>query len=1081
VFTTTPGGGPIQGLISGGRVADWAFKDGKLYGGNAETGQLAVITPNVGRNAADPRPVFQNFNFDGPGLDITIAGEADAYGAAWFIDEILYLYRNGGNNNGTPKVFKIDLQLDASGDPNPKIIEIVENVYQVNRNDGASFMAQGSELFVCTDTAYLVQGPANGTTTLSFIDQSAMDFDVVDIADTGVDEINAIGYNDQDNYLYGVQIQLDPVNTFPWANSGIVRIDANGAVSAPKIPTGAIAWPTNIGFNAGDVKPGTNIMYVHLNGGSNGSPDAVRSLYIIDLTDWDTTGPTFTVQPYSGPSGAPANVLLDWAAHPDPSVPMLFGADRQGQIGMLDTTTGIRVDTTPQAGPDGGLASNLPGSDGYGAAWFNSAGELFVYQNSGTIYKIDLGNDPSDSSDWTVVSMQSGDPTTRNDGAACAVVEPAPAIEIQKTVYWGHDSGASAASAGELVISENGDPVTYVFNVTNTGNTYLGSIMIDDALLGIVDSSGLTLLSGSEPLAPGESLVFYYETTINGDVTNTATASGNPVDDQGEDIPDLPDPTDDDTAEVQEAASGIDIQKTVYAGHDSGGSAPGDELVIGADGSAVTYVFTVTNTGETYLDEITIDDAQLGISRTNLTLLSGTEPLAPFATLVFYHEGLISGDLVNTASTSGNPVDDQGADLPGFDNPEDSDNAEVKKAEPAIQIQKTVYAGHDFGASAPGEELVTAMNGDPVTYVFTVTNTGNTDLDEITIDDAVLGISRLDLDWLSGSEPLAPGDSLVFYYETTISGDLTNTASTSGNPVDDQGADIPGLADPTDDDTARVEILTAQVSVLKLTDGAVDPTKAWTFSLFNGPNDGNGNGFLASPLASASTFGDADGVLDFGNYALDISMAYTLCEMGSGAGFSSEWMIDTGDDGNAETIIMPYNPNVSDNPAEDMGIRCFDFGAGTSYELIADSVLVFEVDNISPPGGDARTPGYWKNWNICSDNGNQVATAEKNGYYLLDDILTSPGVSWGTFEILSCEDGVSILDQRELERGKKKSSDAAYTLAMHLLAYQLNEAALIDIGFDGTGNYLRPKNPKYQTALDLAATLDAYNNNMLCN
>jgi hypothetical protein len=34
VFTTTPGGGPIQGLISGGRVADWAFKDGKLYGGN---------------------------------------------------------------------------------------------------------------------------------------------------------------------------------------------------------------------------------------------------------------------------------------------------------------------------------------------------------------------------------------------------------------------------------------------------------------------------------------------------------------------------------------------------------------------------------------------------------------------------------------------------------------------------------------------------------------------------------------------------------------------------------------------------------------------------------------------------------------------------------------------------------------------------------------------------------------------------------------------------------------------------------------------------------------------------------------
>jgi hypothetical protein len=786
---------------------------------------------------------------------------------------------------------------------------------------------------------------------------------------------------------------------------------------------------------------------------------------------------------------------------------MLFGADRQGQIGMLDTTTGIRVDTIPQAGPDGGLASfPTTGSDGYGAAWFNSAGELFVYQNSGKIYKIDLGPDPTDSSDWTVVDIQSGDPTTRNDGAACAAeVVPAPAIEIQKTVYWGHDDGASAASAGELVISENGDPVTYVFTVTNTGDTYLDAITITDTNLGIPPASP-TLYSGDDtvPLAPGESMVFYYETTINGDVTNTATASGNPVDEEGEDIPDLQDPTDEDGAEVQEAASGIDIQKTVYSDHDGGLSAPGGELVEAAAGSAVTYVFTVTNTGETYLDEITIADNFLNpnITRDNLTkidAMSDPEPLAPGDQLVFYYQTTISGDLVNTASTSGNPVDDQGADLPGFDNPMASDTAQVDVLVPGIELQKTVYAGHDSGLSAPGGELVEAPNGSDVTYVFTVTNTGETHLSDITIVDNDLVIPEFELMLASGSEPLEPGGQLVFYYETTISGDLTNTATASGNPVDADGVDRPGFDDPTDDDIAKVEIQTAQVSVLKLTDGVVDSSRAWTFSLFNGPNDGNGTGFLESELASASTFEDADGVLDFGNYALDVSMAYTLCEMGSGAGFSSQWRIDTDDSGNADTIIMPYNPNVSENPAEDMGNRCFDFGAGTGHELTADSVLVFEVDNISPPGGDARTPGYWKNWNTCSDNGNQVATAEKNDFYLLDDILSFPGVSWGSFTIETCEDGVSILDQRDLERGKKKASDAAYTLAMHLLAAQLNfaagagacqdaldaaaaaEALLMDIGFDGTGNYLRPKDPDYQRALDLAATLDAYNNNMLCN
>jgi hypothetical protein len=68
---------------------------------------------------------------------------------------------------------------------------------------------------------------------------------------------------------------------------------------------------------------------------------------------------------------------------------------------------------------------------------------------------------------------------------------------------------------------------------------------------------------------------------------------------------------------------------------------------------------------------------------------------------------------------------------------------------------------------------------------------------------------------------------------------------------------------------------------------------------------------------------------------------------------------------------------------------------------------------------------------------------------------------------------------------------------MHLLAAQLNFAsgaeicqealdaafdaeALLAIGFDGTGKHLRPKNAEYQLALDLADTLDQYNNGYLC-
>lgn len=140
--------------------------------------------------------------------------------------------------------------------------------------------------------------------------------------------------------------------------------------------------------------------------------------------------------------------------------------------------------------------------------------------------------------------------------------------------------------------------------------------------------------------------------------------------------------------------------------------------------------------------------------------------------------------------------------------------------------------------------------------------------------------------------------------------------------------------------------------MLKLTDGFVDPDTSWTFAVYDGPNASNGSSFLASPLDSASTDGDADGVIEFAT-ELDITATYTLCEMGLPGGWSATWMIDTTGDGSAEMTIIPYNPNVSD--PEDLGNDCFDFGADTAYPLEADSVLAFEVNNIPPPGGQART------------------------------------------------------------------------------------------------------------------------------
>ena len=138
-----------------------------------------------------------------------------------------------------------------------------------------------------------------------------------------------------------------------------------------------------------------------------------------------------------------------------------------------------------------------------------------------------------------------------------------PAVDLQKTVALGHDSGASFGSSGESAGGVNGTSVTYYFEVINTGDTFLDSVVVDDPDLGI-STGDLTLLSGATPLAPGETVVYFYETTINGDLINTADVTANPtfangsdldVDDDGQTGPD-DNVTGEDTAQVGEVQTG---------------------------------------------------------------------------------------------------------------------------------------------------------------------------------------------------------------------------------------------------------------------------------------------------------------------------------------------------------------------------------------------------------------------------------------------------------------------------------------------------------------------------------------------
>ncbi len=275
------------------------------------------------------------------------------------------------------------------------------------------------------------------------------------------------------------------------------------------------------------------------------------------------------------------------------------------------------------------------------------------------------------------------------DSDTAEVVTVQPDIEILKTVYSGSfaqlgKTGPELRTLAEngfdnLLLAEKNTPVVYVFTVINKGDTYLKDIKVTDARLNI-NQDGLTPI-GTLPvvLGPGQAVQYYYETSLQGDLLNTAYTVGTPSLGGGETLTNVTKPTDSDTAEVKEVIPGIKVDKTVYPGHDNGAGA-GEELYVGKETEAITYVFVIRNTGNWPLKNVKLTDSAIGITqKEQLTLKSGNEDLLlPGEEVSYYYETHLAGNLENWAYVEGTPWDTS-SDKAVKDaaKPSDRDNAQV--------------------------------------------------------------------------------------------------------------------------------------------------------------------------------------------------------------------------------------------------------------------------------------------------------------------------------------------------------------------------------------------------------------------
>lgn len=164
-------------------------------------------------------------------------------------------------------------------------------------------------------------------------------------------------------------------------------------------------------------------------------------------------------------------------------------------------------------------------------------------------------------------------------------------IDLEKAT---NAEDADEETGPEIVV---GDPVTWTFDVTNTGDVALEQIVVTDDQLGEIECP-------ADALAPGEGMICNVEgVAVEGQYVNIGTVVAFTT--EGEEV------GDEDASHYLGVAFApvpeIDIEKATN-GADADGT-PGPVVTVG---DAVTWTYLVTNTGNVDLTGVAVTDNQIG-------------------------------------------------------------------------------------------------------------------------------------------------------------------------------------------------------------------------------------------------------------------------------------------------------------------------------------------------------------------------------------------------------------------------------------------------------------------------------------
>ncbi|MBA8880913.1 DUF7507 domain-containing protein [Phyllobacterium myrsinacearum] len=513
-----------------------------------------------------------------------------------------------------------------------------------------------------------------------------------------------------------------------------------------------------------------------------------------------------------------------------------------------------------------------------------------------------------------------------------------------------------------------GDTITYSFRVENTGNVTLTNVRVTDLLPNVVLAGGPipTFVPGAVDTTTFTATYTLVQADIEaGVVNNSATAKGTPQG-GGAELSSTPSTT----STPITAAPALSLVKRA--------AAPSGNTAL----STIAYSFTVTNTGNVLITNITINDSKLTNVVCNATSLVPEAVTTCTGTYTIDQTEVNAGVVINTATASGIP---SRGTSPVTSNP--SSTTTPIAAAPAITLVKT--AGVPSGNTA----------GSTILYTFTVQNTGNLPLTNVNVTDPLVAVP-------GGSVSLAPNATQVFTATYVLTqadvnrGEVVNTAQTSGQTA--------GGATVNDSDSVVVRITQAPALSLIKTHGAPSGTNAgatipYTFTLTNTGN---------LPLTNVTVTESLPGVVLTGNpiatLAVDetktVTGIYTITQADINAGHVTNSATASGTDTNSATV--PSLRSSTDTPLEQKPSVAIvkDVVAGTPAQNRAGSKIDYTF--------------------VVTNNGNVPLTNISVSDGKLDATATCPVTSLAPGAETTCT-GSHTLTQADVNAGKVTNTATA--------------------------------------------------------